>query len=247
MFECMKHALIIGGSGGIGRAVATAYAGAGYAVGITYFENNEQAENTKAEIDGNGGTAGCFQVDITKEDSVKALFEKLSALDTLIIAAATEIPKSVEDASYDDWRFVTGVMIDGPFLCTKYALPLLTKSDNPNIVFFASMDGIRPNGEYLAYQVSEAANIAMMKANAKYLGSKYKIRVNAICPGPVRTGLWDKAGDNTDETWESFAKSNPLGRVGTPEDVARACLSLTEDEGKFLNGNTLFVDGGSGL
>lgn len=238
-----KKVLVIGGSGGIGAQIALDYAKAGYQVGISYFHNKQKATEVQSQIQGGGGRAECSRVDVRDESSVKRLFEGIAGLDVLIIAAATEAPKSVEKASYEEWREVTSTMIDGAFLCTKYAVPLLAKSDNPNILYFASMAGIRPDGEYLAYQISEASLIAMTRGNAKYLASNYGIRVNAIRPGPVRTSLWDKVGDNTDVLWEKFAKENPLKRVATPADVARACLSLTEDPGKFLNSNLLFVNG----
>ncbi len=238
-----KRVLVIGGSGGIGNQIAIDYAKVGYQVEIAYFHNQEKATEIQNQIQKAGGQAECHKVDIRDESSVKQLFEKITELDVLILAAATEAPKSVEKATFKEWRDITGTMVDGAFLCTKYAVPLLAKSNNPNILYFASMDGVRPDGEYLAYQVSEAALIAMTRGNATYLAKNYGIRVNAICPGPVRTPLWDKVGGNTDELWEKFAKENPLKRVATPEDVSRACLSLTEDPGKFLNSNLLFVNG----
>jgi NAD(P)-dependent dehydrogenase (short-subunit alcohol dehydrogenase family) len=238
-----KKVLIVGGSGGIGAQISLDYANAGYDVGITYFQNQKKANKTRLQIQQGGGQAECYEVDIRDEPSVKELFKGFANLDVLIIAAATEAPKSVEKVSFKEWREVTSTMIDGAFLCTKYAVPILAKSENPNILYFASMDGIRPDGTYLAYQVSEAALIAMTRGNAKYLASEYGIRVNAICPGPVRTPLWDKVGGNNNELWEKFAKDNPLKRVATPEDVSRACLSLTEDPGRFLNSNLLFVNG----
>ena len=165
----------------------------------------------------------------------------------MVFSAATDIPKSVDEATYTEWREVTSVMLDGAFLCTRFATALIAKSDNPNIVYISSMDGIRPDGEYIAYQVGEAGLIALTKANAKYLGNKYGIRVNALCPGPIRTGLWVKVGESTDSMWEELDNKSPMKRVGTPQDVANACISLTEDPGKFLNGNLIFIDGGSGL
>jgi NAD(P)-dependent dehydrogenase (short-subunit alcohol dehydrogenase family) len=244
----MKKALVLGGSGGIGRAIAKQYAQAGYEVIFTYLSNEQVGREVAEEIsESNNNKAIATQLDVTSDSEVKSFFESLDALDVMVYAIATDIPKSVDNASFEEWKAVTGTMVDGAFLTTHYAVPLLAKSENPNIIYLPSMDGIRPDGTYLAYQVSEASFIAMTKGNAKYLGKTYGIRVNAVCPGPVRTGLWDKVGNNTDEQWNQFAKDSPLGRVALPEDIARACLSLSEDSGKFLNGNLLFVDGGSGL
>ncbi len=135
-----KRVLVIGGSGGIGSQIAVDYAKAGYHVEIAYFHNKQKATEIQNQIQKAGGQAECHQVDIRYEASVKKLFEKMTGLDVLIFAAATEAAKSVEKATFEEWRDITGTMVDGAFLCTKYAVPILAKSDNPNILYFASMD-----------------------------------------------------------------------------------------------------------
>ncbi len=236
-------ALIVGGSGGIGSTIALAYAKTGFDVVITYYENSEKAEKIAVQARAEGAQASTAYVDTSNDQSVKALYEQIDSLDVVVFAVAQEKPLGADEANYEDWRSVTGPMIDGAHLCTHYAIPLLKKSENPNIIYIPSTDGIRPNGEYIAYQVSEAALIALTIGNAKHLARKYKIRVNAVCPGPVRTALWDKAGDNTDAMWSEFARNNPLGRNATAEDIAQACLTLSQDPGKYLNGNFLSVNG----
>ena len=237
------RALIVGGSGGIGGPIAAAYARAGYEVVLTYHKNKKAAAAFAKEI---GDKASVAQVDVADDASVKKLFGSLDALDVLIFSVAEEKPLGVDEASFKDWTLVTRPMIDGAFLCTHYAVPLLKKSKNPNVVYLPSTDGLRPDGEYIAYQVSEASLMALTKGNAKRLAKKYKIRVNSVCPGRTRTPLWDKVGDNTDEMWRKSADNNPLGRVTEPEDVAQACIYLTEDPGKYANGNFLFVNGEGG-
>lgn len=214
---------------------------------MTYFNNKNLADNAVEKIVKKGGRARAEQVDVTDDESVAKLFESIRELDVMVFAVCEEKPLGIDDATLEDWRFVTAPMIDGAYLCTHYAVPLLKKSSNPNIIYIPSTDGIRPDGEYIAYQVSEAAIIALTTGNAKYLGKKYKIRVNGVCPGPVKTGLWDKAGANLDSMWDQFAEKNPMGRVTEAEDVARACLSFTEDSGHYLNGNLIFVNGKGGF
>jgi 3-oxoacyl-[acyl-carrier protein] reductase len=239
----MRTALIVGGSGGIGSVIAVEYAKAGYNIVLTYGNNQAKAEEIVKIVTTIGRSAKAVQVDVANPKSVEKLFANLDILDVMVFSVANEIPLGVDDATYEQWRAVMGPMTDGAFLCTHYAVPLLKKSDNPNIIYLPSREGTNPNGKYLAYQTSEAAMITMTRANAKYLGKKYKIRVNSVCPGSTRTPLWDKVGENTDKMWEDFAKDNAMGRVCTPTDVARTCLSLTEDPGKYLNGNLLFVNG----
>ncbi len=246
MYYVDMKALIIGGSGGIGSVIAFAYARAGYDVALTYYQNKEKADGAVRECKELGVSAEAIQIDVADDASVKALFADLGELDVLVFAVAEEKPLGVDEASYADWRKVTAPMIDGAFLCTHYAVPLLAKSDNPNIIYIPSTDGLRPDGDYIAYQTSEAALIATTIGNAKRLAKKYKIRVNAVCPGPTKTGLWDKAGGSTQKLWDDFAHNNPLGRVTEPEDVARACLALSEDSGRYLNGNFLYVNGQGG-
>ena len=157
-----------------------------------------------------------------------------------------EIAKSIDNASFEEWKLVTSTKIDGVFLCTKYALPLLRQSENANVINLTSHDGERPNPAYLAYCVGTAGVIAMTKALAVSL-PKEGIRVNAVSPGPIRTPLWDALGGGNEEMWREFSQENPMGRNATEADVANAVMMLVNDPGKFLNGNFLYVNGGNHL
>lgn len=136
--------------------------------------------------------------------------------------------------------------LDGAFLCTKHAIPLLQQSDNPSVTYITSVDGERPDGDYIGYQVGTAGLIAMTKANAVYLGRKHGIRVNAVAPGPVRTQLWGPDLTNED-MWQRFNTKSPLHRVGTGTEAGDACVFLANDPHRFLNGAFIDVDGGSRL
>lgn len=244
-----KIALITGSSNGIGAGIAKHLAKNGYTVIITYFINKKDGENVVKTITSNGGQALLSKLDVMSETSVKATInlinKRFGKLDVLVNNAAVAYITSIENANFEDWKTITRTKIDGNFLCTKYAFPLLKKSDNPNLVIIASSMGERPNPEDYAYCVGTAGTICFMKAMSLAL-AKYKIRTNAICPGETRTNMWKDFGD-TDEMWTNFAKKNPLGRVCTPEDIGKAVLMIVEDKTRFLNGNIIYVNGGGHL
>jgi NAD(P)-dependent dehydrogenase (short-subunit alcohol dehydrogenase family) len=240
--------LVTGSSKGIGAAISKRFAGAGYHAVVTYNTSEKAAADVVSSIRAAGGSADACHLDVTSEASVTSVTETIlqtwGRLDVLVSNAAVEIAKPVDDASLEEWHTVLLTKLDGAFLCTKHCLPLLQASDNPSIVYVTSSSGERPKGDYLAYEVGTAGLIAMTKANAVYLARKYRIRVNAVSPGPVMTPLWDPLPGTSEEMWVRFNESTPVGRVATDKDVAEACLALTDDPGRFLNGVFLAVDGG---
>ncbi|PIV08811.1 hypothetical protein COW57_01500 [Candidatus Roizmanbacteria bacterium CG17_big_fil_post_rev_8_21_14_2_50_39_7] len=244
-----KVALITGSSQGIGKAIAVKLAENGYITYVTYLKSKSKGENTVKEISKKGGKAVLVQMDVTSEKSAKEVFKKIEEdykqLNVLVNNAGIDIPKSIESASFKDWQDVVNTKINGNFLCTKYALPLMKHQDNANLVIIVSSLGERPDPDYPAYCIGTAGTIAFTKAMALSLG-KYGIRTNAIGPGTTRTAMWEDLGDNS-EMWENFAKNSPMGRVSTPEDIANATLMIINDKSKFLNGNIIYMNGGSHL
>lgn len=244
-------ALITGSSKGIGAGIARVLGKNGYQIVVTYKSDEMGAKNTVKEIETSKGEAVYYQVDVTDEVSVKGLFGKitkdLGRLDVLVNNAALDSLSPIEKCSFEEWKKITRIKIDGNFLCTKYALPLLKKSDNANLIIIMSSIGEKPDPDDPAYSVATAANICFMKAMARAL-AKYKIRTNGVGPGETRTanGYWADLG-NTDELWDKLAKDNLLGRVCTPEDVGKTVLSIVEDKTKFWNGNVIYVNGGGHL
>jgi len=243
-----KGILITGSSQGIGLGIARQYAQNDFHVFLNYLKNDEKAEHAKKELEKLGGTVTLHRADVRSKKQVIDMFDEIKgsgvSLDTVVLNAVDEIPKPIDKVSLEEWHQVLLTKLDGAFLVSKYSIPLLQNSDNPALVYITSSDGWRPNGEYIAYQVGTAGLIAMFIANAIYLSKKYKIRVNAVAPGPVKTGLWEKAGQS-EEMWNDFAKNNPVGRVATVEDVAKAVWYVAEDPNKFINATTINVDGGS--
>jgi NAD(P)-dependent dehydrogenase (short-subunit alcohol dehydrogenase family) len=245
-----QAALVTGSSRGLGAAISRVLAERGYYVYITAHDDHTAAERTVAGIRSLGGRAEVLPLDVTDERSVRDGFDVIGSSDhrlaVLVNNAATEVARNIEEATFAEWRSVIATKLDGSWLCTKYALPMLKESGNPNVVFVTSGDSERPDPEYLAYYAATAGVIAMAKALATSL-PRYGIRVNAVSPGPVRTPLWDSMRSNDDALWREFSAKNPLGRVATPEDIAEAVWVLVNDPTRYLNGNVIYVNGGSHL
>jgi NAD(P)-dependent dehydrogenase (short-subunit alcohol dehydrogenase family) len=245
-----QAALVTGSSRGLGAAISRVLAERGYSVYITAHDDHTAAERTVAGIRSLGGRAEVLPLDVTDERSVRDGFAEIGSsghrLAVLVNNAATEVARNIEEATFAEWTSVIATKLDGSWLCTKYALPMLKESGNPNVVFVTSGDSERPDPEYLAYYAATAGVIAMAKALATSL-PRYGIRVNVVSPGPVRTPLWDSMRSNDDALWREFSERNPLGRVATPEDVAEAVWLLVHDPTRYLNGNVIYVNGGSHL
>jgi NAD(P)-dependent dehydrogenase (short-subunit alcohol dehydrogenase family) len=246
----MKYILITGSSQGIGKGIALHFGGLGYHVFVTYHAHHDLGLQTIGEIEKTGGTATLIQVNVADENSVKAMYTEIAkvtdTIDVLVNNAGAETGGNLEEVSLADWQKTLYVRLDGDFLCTKYGIPFLKKSENPNILCIMSslFENIDPNDP--AACVADGGTVSFIKALAVYL-AQYKIRTNGIGPSETNTNLpyWQKYG--TPELFAEVAKDNPLGRLCTPKDVAQAVQLFVDDPSKFLNGNILYVNGGSHL
>lgn len=245
-----KVALVTGSSKGIGAAIAKRLAEDGFYVVVTYYRDQGAGEAVCRDIGQRGGSARLLRLDVKDPNSVGEVFQQVEkefgVLNVLVNNAVQEIAKNLEDVTFDEWRIVTGTKIDGTFLCTKYALPLMKGAENANVVMITSYDGVKPVPDYIGYCVGTAGIIAFAKAMALYL-PRFGVRVNWVSPGATRTPLWDALGGDNEEMWENFARSNPMGRNSTPEDVAEVVSQIVMDQRRFLNGNHVYVDGGNHL
>lgn len=236
-----KTALITGGTTGIGLAIAKRLAGDGAHVILNYAHNEEQALEAQKEI---GENAALLKADVTSEEDVKSMFECIEkehpTLDILVNNAGIDIEATIEECSYDLWKKILGVNLDGAFLCTKYATPLLKKSKG-SIVNIASRMGTKPVTEIVPYCVSKSGIIMLTKGTALEL-AEYGIRVNAVSPGLTRTALTEQLCD--EDFFEGYAERNPLGRVGEAEDIAKAVAFVASDEAGFITGENIDVSGG---
>lgn len=238
----MKNVLITGASGGIGRAVALAFAKRGYGVALHCHENERAAQETAAEIQFAGGSAEVFRVDIAKEEEVKAMFQAAQArfgfIGTLVNNAGVDWKGLLTDMPLKDWDRVMGVNVTGAFLCCKYALPPMIREKRGSIINVSSMWGEAGASCEAAYSASKAALIGLTKALAKEEGPS-GVRVNCVSPGVIDTPM---NGDLGPEDMAALREETPLERIGTPEETAEAVVFLAEHP--FITGQVLGVNGG---
>lgn len=237
-----RVALVTGGTSGIGKEIAKQLLINGAKVIINYGHNEENYENTKKEFEEYKDKVIFIKADISNEDEVIEMFNKIEKLDYLINNAGTNIDSYIETFYIQDFRKVIDVNLIGKVICTKYAIPLLKNSESASIVNIASRLGTKPCIEASAYCSAEAGVINFTKASALEL-SKYKIRVNTVSPSLTVTPLalygW------TDEEIEEQKENNPLKRLGETIDIANAVLFLLSDKASYINGENLNVNGGS--
>jgi len=244
-----KSALVTGASNGIGRSAALALARAGYDVAINYRSSDEQACEVAAAAKALGANALLCKCDVAQDAGVRAMLadigDAFGKLDALVNNAGTTTqvpPGDMDGLSVEEWDRVFAVNVRSIFLVTRAALPLLRNSAAPAIVNTASIVGLRPGPQPLAYAASKAAVVNLTKTLALNLGPQ--IRVNAVAPGWME-GDWMKRmlGDKYDDLMGRRAKLTPLKRVVTADDVAETMLSLIEGN-RFVTGEIVVVDGG---
>jgi 3-oxoacyl-[acyl-carrier protein] reductase len=244
-----KAALVTGGATGIGRSAVLALARAGFDVAVNYSSSETAARETAAEAGKLGAGTLLVRCDVSDEKGVRAMLraveEKFQRLDVLVNNAGTTAawkPRDLETLSLEEWDRVFAVNVRGLFQVTRAALPLLRKGENPCIINTASIVGLRPGPQPLPYAASKAAVVNLTKTLAWNLGPE--IRVNAVAPGWME-GDWMKRmlKDKYDDLMGKRAKSTPLKRVVTAEDVAETMLSLVQGN-RFVTGEVIVIDGG---
>ena len=228
-----RVALVTGASTGIGRAEAVALAKAGYDLAINYSRSADAAKKTAALCESAGAATLLVAADVADETSVKAMIAAIETrfgrLDVLCNNAGTSITtlaRDFEKVSVEEWDRVFAVNVKGVFLVTKYAAPLLRRSDDASIINTNSIVGARPSAQPLPYSASKGALWTMTKALAGALGPD-GIRVNGVAPGWME-GEWMERmlGDNYEKLMDRRAKQTPLKRCVTADDVADAVMSL---------------------
>jgi glucose 1-dehydrogenase len=246
-------AIVTGASSGIGRAVAVAFAGAGASVTVNYRSGDDAASEVVAEIAGNGGEAIAVQADVSRPDDCRRLFEAAEArfgpVDILVANAGIQRDSAFGDMTLEDWQTVIDVNLTGQFLCAQEAVarfrrrgPVATSSALGKILFMNSVHQAIPWAGHANYAASKGGLHMLMATLAQELAPE-KIRVNAIAPGAIRTPINEDAWAEADALRDLLVKI-PYGRIGEPEDVARAAVWLASDQSDYVVGTTLFVDGG---
>jgi 3-oxoacyl-[acyl-carrier protein] reductase len=222
---------------------------AGYDVALNYNSSMEAARAVAAEAEALGAKTLLCPCDVSDDACVRAMMkavdEAFGGLEVLVNNAGTTIstpPKDFKAVSVDAWDRVFAVNVRGLFLVTRAAVPLLGKGDKPCIVNTASIVGLRPGPQPLPYAASKAAIVSLTKQFAGALGPA--IRVNAVAPGWME-GEWMERmlGGHYDKLMERRAKSTPLGRCVTADDVAETMMSLITAN-RFVTGEIVVIDGG---
>lgn len=243
-----KVVLVTGGSRGIGRAACIAFGREGASVGVNYSSNKAKADEVAAEIQKAGGKALALKADVTDEAQIASMVEELIArygkIDVLVNNAGILIQGKLVDTPKETIRKMFDVDLMGVFLVTRAVLPHMLKADYGRIVNVASQLGQKGGNELSAYCAAKGGVINFTKSMALELGNmgmKTNILVNCVCPGPIETDLIDGLSPE----WKK-AKANelPLGRFGTPEEVAPSILFLSGDECALFTGQVLSPNSG---
>jgi glucose 1-dehydrogenase len=241
--KVLEHqvALVTGAGSGIGAEIARAFGSAGATVVVNYRRSSEDAEAVAGEIIAAGGKALALQGDVADEQQVRRLFarviEKYGTLDILVNNAGIQKDSSFLQMSLESWNLVIGVNLTGQFLCAREAAR--------KIICISSVHEVIPWAGHCNYAASKGGLNLLMRSVAQEL-APYKIRVNSIAPGAIRTSINRDSWD-TPQAEKELLRLIPYKRVGDPPDVANAAVWLASDDSDYVNGATLFVDGGMTL
>jgi NAD(P)-dependent dehydrogenase (short-subunit alcohol dehydrogenase family) len=230
-----RNAVVVGGASGIGKAVAYALAAEGHGV-IVADRNADGARSVATEL---GDPHSAATVDVTDEDSVRALFDQAGALDVVVNTAGYSSLGLITELPAEDFRSVVDVCLTGAFLVIKHAAPRLSKGGA--LVSISSLNGRQPAAAMSAYCAAKAG-LSMLTQVAALELAPQGIRVNAVAPGFVHTPLTEPA-THIPGVVDEYVENTPLGRVGTPEDIADAVLFLCK--APWLTGEVLDLNGGA--
>jgi glucose 1-dehydrogenase len=249
--------LVTGANSGIGRGVAIGMGRAGASVVVNYVDDEPAAQDVVAEITASGAKALALKADVSSEPQVSDMFARAVAqfgtIDILVANAGLQRDSHFEEMTLDAWNKVLGVNLTGQFLCARAAVreflrrgivESVSKAAG-KIICMSSVHQVIPWAGHANYASSKGGIKLLMESMAQELAPK-RIRINAIAPGaiqtPINTSAW-----NTPEALKSLLTLIPYGRIGQPEDIAKAAVWLASDDSDYVVGTTLFVDGGMTL
>ena len=251
-------AIITGASSGIGAGVAHEMAkeGATVVVNFPVSSTRDMAQAVVDEIIANGGMAISYQCDVSKEDQVKQMFSDVvnqyGTVDILVNNAGLQKDAPFTEMTLDQWNFVLGVNLTGQFLCAREAIKeFLRRGVNGKsksagkIICMSSVHEVIPWAGHANYAASKGGVMLMMKTIAQEFAPK-RIRINSIAPGAIATPINHDAWD-TAAHLQNLLRLIPQKRIGKVEDIGKAAVWLASDDADYVNGTTIFVDGGMTL
>jgi 3-oxoacyl-[acyl-carrier protein] reductase len=238
-----RVALVTGASQGIGRACALRLAQAGASVAVA-ARNQEKLNEVVSEINSTGGKAGAFVIDVADEEQIKAgakaAIAQFGKIDILVNNAGITRDQLVMRMKRADWDAVLGTNLTSAYLCIQQVIGSMLKQRWGRIINVTSVFGQMGQAGQANYASSKAGLIGLTMAMAREVGSR-NITCNAIAPGFIETAMTSVLGDNLKQ---DALKMIPLGRIGTPEDVAGAVAFLASDEASYITGHVLSINGG---
>jgi glucose 1-dehydrogenase len=248
-----QAAIVTGASSGLGRASAIAFAKAGAKVAVNYNSSADKAHEVVAEIEQAGGEAFACEADTSDEAAVLNLFdetvERFGGVDIVFANAGMQKDAAYADLTLEDWKRVIDVNLTGQFLVSREAVRRFRKQGNRGfsraigkILFMSSVHEVIPWAGHANYAASKGGSGMLMRTLAQEIAGD-RIRVNGIAPGAIATEINEEATADQDKLLELI----PYGRIGDPEDVARAALFLVSDAADYIVGSTLTIDGGMSL
>jgi glucose 1-dehydrogenase len=252
-----QKALVTGASSGIGEAIARAMAAAGAAVVVNYHAKAEAARAIVDDLGRQGATAMAIGADVSKEDDVRVMFSRMleawGTIDILVNNAGRQADAAVTDMTLAQWNQVLDTNLTGMFLCAREAArAMIRRGPRPEIsratgkiLCVSSVHEIIPWAGHVNYAASKGGVKLLMQTLAQELAG-HRIRVNSVAPGAIQTAI-NRAAWDAPDALRSLLTLIPYGRIGLPEDVAKAAVWLVSDEADYVHGQTLVVDGGMTL
>jgi glucose 1-dehydrogenase len=252
-----QTAVVTGASSGIGKAVALAMGRAGANLVINYVAGEDVVAQMIAEIAAAGSKGVGVKADVSREDEVIAMFEKarreFGTVDILVNNAGLQRDSAFTEMTLAQWQKVIDVNLTGQFLCAREAVREFKRRGVKKevscaagkIICMSSVHEVIPWAEHVNYAASKGGIMMMMKSISQEV-APYRIRVNSIAPGAIKTPINQAAWDSP-EAEKALLTLIPYQRVGEPDDIARVAVWLASDEADYLNGTTVFVDGGMTL
>ncbi|RJP16582.1 MAG: glucose 1-dehydrogenase [Candidatus Abyssobacteria bacterium SURF_5] len=252
-----QKALVTGANSGIGKAIAFALGEAGADVVVNYVTGEEEAVGVVEEILKTGARAYAARADVSREDEVRAMFQRMfqefGTIHILVNNAGIQNDAPIDEMTEQQWKQVIDVNLTGQFLCAREAVKEFKRRgvvrevscSAGKIICMGSVHEVIPWARHVNYSASKGGVMLMMKSIAQEV-APYRIRVTGIAPGAVRTPI-NREAWSTPEAYEQLMKLIPYKRIGEPEDIARAAVWLASDYADYVTGASIVVDGGMTL